>query len=823
MSQASMSRSHHRLSSRKHSPAARLRLILEQLEDRCVPSVTGFRPIDEVGNNIDDPTLGTAGIDLLRVSPAAYRVVAGTDPNGFFTPSMNGGAPFFVSGSRLASNDLSNQSTTLFDPNPANDINTVNQNGLSAFGYTWGQFLDHDMDLTPDTPVNDFPIPKDPKHDGILTPGVPFPEVLDPLTVGPADALRMGRSVFNPATGTTSPREQINVNTAFLDLSQVYGSTTGIAASLRTGIGGLLKSSPGADNAIGTPDDLLPFNNTTYFSPAELTALNMANDSHQVPSTDLFAAGDVRANETTELTSLHTLFLRNHNRLATALAQQNPANFGLASWDDNTLYEEARKLNIAQYQNITYNGYLPALLGPTALAAYSGYDSGVDPSISTEFSTVGFRFGHSLLNNTVPRHANNGSSVGDITLLNSFFNPHFLTPGKPGYTDIGAVLKGGADINAQAMDEMAVSSIRNLLFGNDGSGNPIIGEDLIARDMWRAHDHGIGTYNDLRIAFGLAPITDTGGGTFADYVEGQPFHGFEQISSDPAVVTKLVIAYAGPTRDAFLQNGKFAGSIDPFAAGMAEDHVPGSDLGPLFHAILVDQFERLRDGDRFFHLNYAFTQAEANLIGAGDTLAEVIKTNTTITNLQADVFRFLAQENGRDKGFFTNKNGQAALTGSPNGTTLPADLKADLLAALTKPGDPTRLVLVDASGGFVSVTLFDSFANIKSFLQNANNSAANKLSGQLLTTMFNVFLDKVDPTTSIYVPAISGGQALSASQQTSLLTNGVTNPSGIASIQDILDAAIAELLDPNPDSTFMDALKNCLDGINKNQAIFILN
>lgn len=49
----------------------------------------------------------------------------------------------------------------------------------------------------------------------------------------------------------------------------------------------------------------------------------------------------------------------------------------------------------------------------------------------------------------------------------------------------------------------------------------------------------------------------------------------------------------------FLQNGKFAGSIDPFAAGMAEDHVPGSDLGILFHTILVEQFERLRDGDRF--------------------------------------------------------------------------------------------------------------------------------------------------------------------------------------------------------------------------------
>src|SRR5215468_8433598 len=99
----------------------------------------------------------------------------------------------------------------------------------------------------------------------------------------------------------------------------------------------------------------------------------MANDTHVVTNDNLFAAGDVRANETTELSSLHTLFMRNHNRLAAALATQNPADFGLSSWTDETLYQEARKLNIAQYQNIVYTGYLPALLGPTALAAYTGY------------------------------------------------------------------------------------------------------------------------------------------------------------------------------------------------------------------------------------------------------------------------------------------------------------------------------------------------------------------------------------------------------------------------------------------------------------------
>src|SRR5262249_32871627 len=150
------------------------------------------------------------------------------------------------------------------------------------------------------------------------------------------------------------------------------------------------------------------------------------------------------------------------------------------SWNDEQLFQEARKLNIAQYQSIVYNGYLPAILGPDAIPAYTGY-TGVDPSIANEFSTVGFRFGHSLLNNTVPRDANDGSSLADVSLVQSFFNPTLLTPGGVDVygnsaTAIDAILLGDANNNAQAMDAMAVSSIRNLLFGTSG-----FGEDLIAR------------------------------------------------------------------------------------------------------------------------------------------------------------------------------------------------------------------------------------------------------------------------------------------------------------------------------------------------------
>src|SRR5919202_4438537 len=131
----------------------------------------------------------------------------------------------------------------------------------------------------------------------------------------------------------------------------------------------------------------------------------MANDAHLVPNDQLFAAGDVRANENIELTSLHTLFVREHNRIADAISRANP---GL---DDETVYQMARARVIAEMQAITYNEWLPALLGPGALQPYRGYDPTVNPGIANEFSTAAFRLGHSLLGNGVQFLGNDGRPV----------------------------------------------------------------------------------------------------------------------------------------------------------------------------------------------------------------------------------------------------------------------------------------------------------------------------------------------------------------------------------------------------------------------------
>jgi hypothetical protein len=210
------------------------------------------------------------------------------------------------------------------------------------------------------------------------------------------------------------------------------------------------------------------------------------------------------------------------------------------------------------------------------------------------------------------------------------------------------VLKGDADGNSQAMDLLAINDVRNLLFGNAGQG----GQDLIARDIQRAWDNGLPDYNTMRQAYGLPPVTS-----------------FAQITSNVQLQQELQQAYGS------------VDNIDGFEGGLAEDHVPGSDVGPLFQAIMADQFTRLRDGDRFFYLNESWTPDEVKLLQQGNTLAKVIEANTDVTNLQSDVFVFQASISGTvfaDSG--KGVHGGASRTGVPGVTVQLQDGGGNVLA-----------------------------------------------------------------------------------------------------------------------------------------------
>src|SRR5262249_13660970 len=161
----------------------------------------------------------------------------------------------------------------------------------------------------------------------------------------------------------------------------------------------------------------------------------------------------------------HTLFLREHNRLADQFAAANP------TWTDEQIYQAARRMVGAELEVIVYNEWIPALLGPGALPAYTGYNPNVNPGIANEFSTALFRFAPSQLDNEVDRKNNDGTDIanGSIPLDESFFDPNLIhfpagtvdpVTGLQS-TGISPILKGSASGIAQNVDLLAVRSVRD--------------------------------------------------------------------------------------------------------------------------------------------------------------------------------------------------------------------------------------------------------------------------------------------------------------------------------------------------------------------------
>ncbi len=506
------------------------------------------RSYDGSGSNAGNTAWGSANIDLLRIAPAAY--------SDGFTPISGPSA-------RAVSNAVS--------AHPVNEM--PNNRGMTAMVYAWGQFLDHDMDLTPPGTTESFNIPV---PNGDLS--------FDPFHTGTA-TISLTRSIYDPLTGTSAanPRQQINTISAFIDGSMVYGSDSTRAAALRTNNGGKLATSAG---------NLLPYNTGL---------LANANDAHIVGDSQLFLAGDVRANENIELTSMQTLFVREHNRLADAIAATHPA------MNDEGVYQSARRIVGAEIQAITYGQFVPTLMGPNALTSYSGYNLSVNPGVATEFSTAAYRVGHSMLANDIDFLDNSGNAIApSIDLANAFFNPAPIQA-----HGIDPILKYLSTSQAEEVDNKVVDGVRNFLFGPPGSG----GLDLASLNIQRGRDHGLASYSNARVAYGLSPAT-----SFAD------------ITSDVALQGELTSVYSSPA------------DVDLWVGGLAEDHLSGSSLGPTFQAIIADQFQRERDGDRFYYLNTATNSDLLSLLSSVGmttndlTLTNILEWNTVLTNLPANDF-----------------------------------------------------------------------------------------------------------------------------------------------------------------------------------------
>ena len=505
-----------------------------------VASHAQVRSIDGSGNNLADPVLGMADTPLLRVTTVEYSDGLST-PAGASRPSA-----------RAVSNAVSDQ--------PASDPNFPFQ--ASDFVWQWGQFLDHDIDLTENAdPAEPFDIS--------VPLGDPY---FDPLSTG-KEVIFLNRSVFE--VDDAGVRQQVNQITTWIDASNVYGSDEDRADELRTLDGtGRLKTSTG---------DLLPFNVNGFPNAGG-------------PDPSLFLAGDVRANEQVGLTALHTLFVREHNHYADMFGSADPPLTG------DEIYEKARVMVWAEIQAITYREFLPRVLGGDAISGYQGYDPSVDPSITNFFSTASYRFGHSMINSTLLRLGPDLQPIaaGNLPLRDAFFAPdEIMNHG------IDSLLRGLANQLAQTVDTLIVGDIRNFLFGPPGSG----GFDLASLNIQRGRDHGLANYNQARVDYGLAPVTN-----------------FAEITSDPALQAKLEETYI------------YIDDIDGWVGGLAEDHVPGALVGELIRAVLTDQFEALRNGDRFWYEN-VLAPSMVRFVNR-QTLSVIIKRNTEIGNeLKKNVFK----------------------------------------------------------------------------------------------------------------------------------------------------------------------------------------
>jgi peroxidase len=413
----------------------------------------------------------------------------------------------------------------------------------SAWLYVWGQFVDHDLGLEA-TPLNTAPI-------NITIPAG------DP-TVPAGTVIAMTRSVRSPITQTI-----INTSAGYLDLSQLYGSSQTVAESLRNP-DGTLKASP---------------------------------DGQSLPVVGgVFQAGDPRVMENPELTATTTLFMREHNNWVGQLKTQH------ADWTGDQLYDMARALTTAEYQNIVYSEYLPVLIGPV-LGPYQGYDSSRDSQVSQEFTAAAFRVGHTQVSDTQEGLDNNGVTTFTQPLSQAFFN----TPAQDIANGINPLLRSLNVDFAQATDVYVVATLRNLLAASlVGGGVDLI--DLVAIDIQRERDLGLNSLNQTRVALNLPP-----------------YASFAELTSDPVLQKNLKNVYGSIDQ------------VDLFIGGLAETPASSGVVGPTFQTIIRNQFDALRAGDRFFWLNQAFDPVTSKTI-ANTTLADIILRNTDTTALPSHVF-----------------------------------------------------------------------------------------------------------------------------------------------------------------------------------------
>jgi len=512
---------------------------------RCIKNAK-YRTIDGSCNNPENSSWGRSNTALQRLLPPDYE-------DGLESPRTTG-----LPSARVVSTA------------------TISSEGKENKKYTlmlmqWGQFVDHDITHTP--------VVKGNEESGILC--CEDGDIIQkrdrnrecmPIEIPDNDSvfgkfgqrcMEFVRSMPAPRAGCTfGPREQVNQITAWQDGSNVYGSDPDEGRKLRLLAGGRLR--------------------VTRVQGRDLLPLNPAECSDDARHRYCFSAGDLRCNEQLELTVLHTVWMREHNRLADQLVQLRP------DWSDETLYQEARRIVIAQMQHITYNEWLPIVLGmnymqqwglePKETGFSKTYSKDVNPSITNAFATAAFRFGHSLIAGVIESYNIFGTKIKSVPLTKSQFAPYDLYDN----LTLETFVRGLTTQKSQDLDSSFSPELTEHLFQQDSEK---FGLDLVSLNIQRGRDHGLAPYTKWRKLCGQPPV-----------------NSWKELSTMfPAMnVARLQALY------------KTVDDIDLFIGGILEPASKGSLLGPTFLCIIGDQFQRIKSGDRFWYEeeDNGFTQGQ---------------------------------------------------------------------------------------------------------------------------------------------------------------------------------------------------------------------
>ncbi|KAK1170717.1 thyroid peroxidase [Acipenser oxyrinchus oxyrinchus] len=559
-----------------------------------------YRTITGACNNRNNRRWGASNSALARWLPAQYE-------DGYSQPkSWNPG--HLYNGFELPPvREISNK---IFR---ASDNTTSDDNAYTRTIVEWGQYIDHDISFTPQsTSKATFKGGLDCRHTcENLNPCFPIKIPPNDTFSTKKDCLPFYRS--SPACGTgeqvvlfetltvSNQRQQINALTSFIDGSTVYGSTPALENELRnlTSEEGLLNvNTRFSDNG----REFLPF-----VAQVPSPCAQDLGDPDGV-RIECFLAGDSRSNEVISLSALHTLWVREHNRIARTLKKLN------THWSAETAYQEARKIVGALHQIITMRDYVPKIIGISAfhhyIGPYGGYDPSINPTVSNVFSTAAFRFGHATIPPVLQRlhhKFQEHKNLSSLSLHEAFFSPWRLI--KEGGLD--PVIRGLLSKPATLLtpDHIMSKELTEKLFVLSNPG----ALDLASLNLQRGRDHGLPGYNDWREFCGLHRL------------ETQA--SLSTVITDLNLVQKIIDAYSHPN------------NIDVWLGGLVEDTVPGARTGPLFACLIGKQMKNLRDGDRFWwESDNIFTESQRNEL-AKHSLSHVICDNSGVTEVQTDVFK----------------------------------------------------------------------------------------------------------------------------------------------------------------------------------------